>query len=80
MRKKLTENKEEYKIFWKEFGNVIKEGLCRPEELRDQIMEACLFYSSLKNDYVTLEEYIQDMKPEQENIYYLTADSLEDGM
>ena len=80
LRKKLTENKEEYKIFWKEFGNVIKEGLCRPEELRDQIMEACLFYSSLKNDYVTLEEYIQDMKPEQENIYYLTADSLEDGM
>jgi molecular chaperone HtpG len=80
LRKKLTENKEEYKIFWKEFGNVIKEGLCRPEELRDQIMEACLFYSSLKNDYVTLEEYIQDMKPEQENIYYLTADSLEDGI
>jgi molecular chaperone HtpG len=80
LRKKLTDNKEEYKIFWKEFGNVIKEGLCRPEELRDQIMEACLFHSSLKNDYVTLEEYIQDMKPEQENIYYLTAGSLEDGM
>lgn len=80
LKNKLNENKEEYKKFWKEFGNVIKEGLCRPEEIRDQIMEACIFYSSTKQDYITLDEYIQGMQEGQENIYFLTADSVEDGL
>jgi molecular chaperone HtpG len=52
LKKKLDENREKYLSFWKEFGNVIKEGLCRPEELKDQILEACLFYSSVKNRIV----------------------------
>jgi molecular chaperone HtpG len=80
LKKKLNEDRAKYQEFWKEFGNVIKEGLCRPEELKDQIIESCIFYSSTKKEYVTLEEYIARMKPEQENIYYLTADSIEDGI
>ncbi len=80
LKKKLNENREKYQEFWKEFGNVIKEGLCRPEELKDQILESCIFYSSTQKTFITLEEYISRMKPEQENIYYLTADSIEDGI
>jgi molecular chaperone HtpG len=80
LKKKLNEDRAKYQEFWKEFGNVIKEGLCRPEELKDQIIETCIFYSSTKKEYITLDEYISKMKPEQENIYYITADSIEDGL
>lgn len=80
LKKKLNENRESYQDFWKIFGNVIKEGLCSPEDLKDQILEASLFYSSVKNDYITLEEYSENMKEGQENIYYLAADSVEDGV
>lgn len=79
-KKKLTNDRENYEDFWKEFGNVIKEGLCRPEELKDQIMDACLFYSSTRNKYITLDEYIEGMMPEQESIYFITAESIEDGL
>lgn len=79
-KSKLNANKEEYRKFWSEFGNVIKEGLCRPDEMKEQILEACLFYSSEKKDYITIEEYLSNLKPEQKNIYFLTADSIEDGM
>jgi molecular chaperone HtpG len=80
LKKKLQEDRESYQKFWKEFGNVIKEGLCKPEELKEQIIEASIFYSSTQKGYVTLEEYISRMKPEQENIYYITADTIEDGV
>jgi molecular chaperone HtpG len=80
LKKKLNENREDYKEFWKEFGNIIKEGLCNPEELKDQILEASIFFSSSKKDYITLDEYLANIKPEQESIYYLTADSIEDGI
>jgi molecular chaperone HtpG len=80
LKKKLQEDRDGYLEFWKEFGNVIKEGLCRPEELKEQIIDASLFYSSLEEKFVTLDEYISRMKPEQKNIYYLTSDSIEDGI
>lgn len=80
LKKKLNENRELYKEFWKEFGNVIKEGLCRPEEMKDNILDACLFYSSLRQDYITLDEYVEKMKQGQDSIYYLTAESIEDGI
>ena len=79
-KKKLTNDRENYEDFWKEFGNVIKEGLCRPEELKEQIMDVCLFYSSTRNKYITLDEYIEGMRQEQESIYFITAESIEDGL
>lgn len=80
LHEKLKKERDSYVTFWKEFGNVIKEGLCSPEELKENLLEIALFYSSIKKDYVTLDEYIENMQPGQENIYYLTSASLEDGL
>ncbi len=80
LKKKLDSDKSKYLEFWKIFGNVIKEGLCRPEDLKENILSVCLFYSSLKQEYVTLDEYLERMKQNQESIYFLTADSITDGL
>ena len=80
LKKKLTQDFNSYKNFWEIFGNVLKEGLCRPDEWREQLLEICLFRSSKKNDLITLEQYVAEMKPDQPSIYYITAESYSEGL
>ena len=70
-------DKKEYLSFWKNFGSVLKEGLYEDGQRRSQLAELCLFYSAQKDEFITLKDYINDMKKGQKAIYYLTGDSLE---
>lgn len=36
-----------------------------------------LIYKTTKRDYISLEEYIKDMKPDQKYIYYATGESVD---
>jgi molecular chaperone HtpG len=69
---------EKYAKFWKEFGNVIKEGPAEDFANRDKIAKL-LRFSSTHSDSpiqdVTLDDYIKRMKPEQKKIYYITAET-----
>jgi molecular chaperone HtpG len=69
---------EQYQSFWKEFGQVLKEGLAEDFSNRDKIA-ALLRFSSTDNDTaeqtVSLTDYISRMQEGQEKIYYLTADN-----
>jgi molecular chaperone HtpG len=76
---KLKNDRDEYTKFWADFGNVIKEGLCKPGDLNLKLLDACIFRSTNGTDFTTIEEYISRMKPEQDSIYYITAESYEDG-
>ena len=74
----LKEDKESYKKFFKEFGNNIKFGVYNfygadKEKLRDLLV----FYSASKKDYITLDDYVKNMKKKQEHIYYACGDSIE---
>ncbi len=76
---KMSKNeKEEYQKFWNEFGKVIKEGPGEDFANKEQIAKL-LRFSSTESDTeeqtVTLEDYVSRMKDEQEEIYYITADS-----
>ncbi|MCF6189729.1 MAG: molecular chaperone HtpG [Cocleimonas sp.] len=76
---KMAKNeKEEYQKFWNEFGKVIKEGPGEDFANKEQIAKL-LRFSSTESDTeeqtVTLEDYVSRMKDEQEEIYYITADS-----
>ena len=75
--KKRAEKPEEYNLFWKNFGLVLKEGLYEPSAGRDEVAELCRFYSTNGTELTTLKEYIKRMKKEQKNIYYLTGSNLE---
>ncbi len=69
---------EKYQIFWREFGQVIKEGLAEDFANRDKIAQL-LRFSSTHNDSaeqtVALADYVERMKEGQDKIYYITADN-----
>ncbi len=72
-------NKEKYKIFWKEFGQVLKEGMGEDYANRERIAKLLRFVSTHTNgdeQIESLSDYLGRMKEGQEKIYYVTADSL----
>ena len=75
--KKRSEDKEDYKKFWDSFGIVFKEGLYEPQEEKDEIASLCRFNQTASDELISFDDYITSMKPEQENIYYLTGTNLE---
>lgn len=78
LKKKANDNEEKYLEFWNNFGAVLKEGLCESSEFREKILEICRFYSSKSPDkYITLDQYLERAKPNQDKIYFLTGESVE---
>ena len=69
---------EKYTTFWKEFGRVFKEGAGEDHGNRERIAKLLRFASThadTEEQNVSLADYVARMKPEQEKIYYVTADS-----
>jgi len=69
---------EDYKKFWTQFGRVIKEGPAEDFSNREKISGLLRFSSthdSTDEQSVSLQDYIDRMKPEQEAVYFITADS-----
>ena len=78
LKKKANEDEEKYLEFWNNFGAVLKEGLCESSEFREKILDICRFYSSKSPDkYITLSQYLERVKPNQDKIYFLTGESVE---
>ncbi|WWO98638.1 MAG: molecular chaperone HtpG [Candidatus Dasytiphilus stammeri] len=78
MLQKLMNDTEKYQEFWKQFGLVLKEGPAEDNENIENILPLLRFASTNSNtpiQTVSLIEYIGRMIPNQEKIYYLTADS-----
>lgn len=75
----LAENhKEKFATFWKEFGLVFKEGIGEDHANRERIAKLLRFASTHKDSEeqgVALADYVSRMKPGQDKIYYVTADS-----
>ncbi len=66
-----------YTKFYAEFGAVLKEGLGEDFANKDKIANLLRFASSTTDTVsVSFADYKARMKPEQEAIYYITADSM----
>ncbi len=75
---KLSFNKDKYFIFWKEFGNILKEGIAEDINNRYKICLLLRFCSSFcdnEKEYVSLEEYLKRMSVGQDKIYYIVSDN-----
>lgn len=77
LKKQAGKNQEAYENFWLEFGLVVKEGLYEDADFREKILELCRFYSCRKGGYISLAEYVSEMKEQQEEIYYLSSETVE---
>lgn len=73
----LNDNRESYEKFWLSFGHILKEGIAREPEKKDQILPVCLFQSTASESLTSLSEYVARMQPDQKQIYYLAGSSLD---
>lgn len=73
------QGKDKYKTFYREFGQVLKEGIGEDYANRERIAKLLRFvttHTEIDEPAVSLETYVQRMKEGQEKIYYVTAESL----
>ena len=82
IRGKLEElrdkDREKYEKFYKSFGRQLK--LCALDDYgkyKDELQDFLMFYSSTEKKPVTLAEYVERMKEDQEYIYYAAGDSFD---
>jgi molecular chaperone HtpG len=76
----LTEMKEKepekYLKFWEQFGRALKEGVSSDYDNKEKLLPLLLFQSS--NDPIRLtplKAYVERMKPDQSEIFYVTGES-----
>ena len=70
--------KEKFSTFWKEFGNVLKEGVGEDFANKERIGKLLRFattHDDSEAQTVSLADYVARMKEGQDKIYYITADS-----
>ena len=74
----LNNDRENYKKFFEAFGPQLKFGVYNNFGMdKDKLKDLLLFYSSKKKDYITLKEYISNMKEGQDSIYYASGESID---
>ena len=75
--KKRTKEYDDYMIFWKNFGIVLKEGIYEDFKNREEIAAISYFYSTNDNEKLTsLDEYIARIQDGQKAIYFITGDDI----
>ncbi len=72
--KTRAKDADSYKIFWENFGPILKEGVWGDGEHRAALTELLRFRSSTTEGWTSLGDYVARMKPGQEAIYYLAGD------
>ena len=78
LTKLVKEEPEKYAGFWKEFGAVLKEGVAQDAANRPTLLQLMRFASTHdagNEPVVSLAQYAERMKPGQDKIYYITAES-----
>ncbi|XP_020581874.1 heat shock protein 90-5, chloroplastic [Phalaenopsis equestris] len=72
-----SENKEDYKKFWENFGKLLKLGCIEDSGNHKRLGPLLRFYSSKsEEDLISLDQYVENMAENQKAIYYLASDSL----
>ncbi|XP_042503298.1 heat shock protein 90-6, mitochondrial isoform X2 [Macadamia integrifolia] len=73
----MSENRDDYEKFWENFGKNLKLGCIEDRENHKRIAPLLRFFSSQsEEEVISLDEYVENMKPEQKDIYYIATDSL----
>ncbi|MDZ4347960.1 MAG: molecular chaperone HtpG [Xanthomonadaceae bacterium] len=73
-----SEDRSRYDTFWREFGNVLKEGVSEDFANRERVLKLLRYPSTRSasaDQWVSLDDYLSRVVDGQDEIYYLTADS-----
>jgi len=80
LAKLAKDEPDKYQQFWREFGRAFKEGLGEDPGNRERLLPLLRFASTESTDNeerVSLADYISRLRPGQERIYYIVAESVE---
>merc|ERR1711998_54509 len=73
----IAEKKDDYKKFYEQFVKNLKLGIHEDSTNRNKIAELMRYHSSKSGDeMVSLKEYVDRMKEGQNDIYYITGESV----
>ncbi|MCY4444293.1 MAG: molecular chaperone HtpG [Proteobacteria bacterium] len=72
----LKKDRAHYEKFWELWGASLKEGIAVDFAQKDNLDKILLFRTSLDDRLTTLDEYVERMKADQKDMYYLTGESL----
>ncbi|KAL3645502.1 hypothetical protein CASFOL_010682 [Castilleja foliolosa] len=67
----MSENRDDYEKFWENFGKHMKLGCIEDRENHKRIAPLLRFFSSQSEDMISLDEYVENMKPDQKDIYFI---------
>ncbi len=71
-----------YLEFWRNFGEIFKEGICEALNTQDRndILEISKFHSisTPAEQYISIDDYIENMADNQQEVYYLIGDKTTD--
>ena len=72
----LRNSREDYEKFFSAFGRQLKYGVVSDYGMhKDELADLLMFYSSTEKKPVTLREYVDRMKEEQQYIYFATGEN-----
>ena len=74
LKKLKNKDFDKYKEFYAEFGKVLKEGVMSEFENRELLLELLLFKTNKSEELIDLQTYIDNMKEDQKEIFYLIGD------
>merc|ERR1712156_1036335 len=73
----IAEKKDDYNKFYEQFGKCLKLGVHEDSTNRTKVAELLRFHTSKSGDeMVSLKEYVDRMKEGQNDIYYITGESI----
>merc|ERR1712210_278065 len=73
----IAEKKDDYKKFYEQFSKNIKLGIHEDSTNRAKVAELMRYHTSKSGDeQISLKEYVDRMKEGQNDIYYITGDSI----
>ncbi|MCZ8129829.1 MAG: molecular chaperone HtpG [Steroidobacteraceae bacterium] len=78
LTKLAKDEPEKYASFWKEFGQVLKEGVAEDATNRERIARLLRFattHADREAQDQSLEHYVARMRPGQKHVYYVVADT-----
>ena len=74
----IKNDRDNYKKFFEAFGTQLKFGIYNNYGMdKDKLKDLIMLYSSTKKDLVTFKEYIENMKENQEVIYYASGETID---
>lgn len=62
-----------FDLWYKDFGNFLKEGVTQDNENQQQLIKLMRFSSTFQSGSCSLDDYVKGMKPEQKKIFFLVS-------